>query len=143
MGIPSAPGKFRVPAPKPIPTPVLPLKGRGPKPSSESDIWARATGTLDLAILSIPPDAHARSPAFPRFRRRPGRLPARRSRHHDSDAREIPRDRFRSEEHTSYAEPDKVAITDLALDLKVDFGTKTIPRTAPYTTDRKDTKTPL
>src|SRR3546814_13047713 len=32
MGFPSAPGKFRVPAPKPIPTPALPLKGRGPKP---------------------------------------------------------------------------------------------------------------
>src|SRR3546814_16063979 len=30
-----------------------------------------------------------------------------------------------SHDALSYAEPDKVAITDLALELKVDFGTKT------------------
>ncbi|MDN5781553.1 MAG: M1 family metallopeptidase [Luteimonas sp.] len=41
------------------------------------------------------------------------------------------------DEH-SYAEPGKVAITDLALDLKVDFDTKTISGTATYTLDWKD-----
>src|SRR3546814_14426719 len=43
-----------------------------------------------------------------------------------------------SHDALSYAEPDKVAITDLALDLKVDFGTKTIAGTATYTLDWKD-----
>jgi leukotriene-A4 hydrolase len=41
------------------------------------------------------------------------------------------------DEH-SYAEPGKVVITDLALDLKVDFDTKTIAGTATYTLDWKD-----
>src|SRR3546814_2699776 len=43
-----------------------------------------------------------------------------------------------SHDALSYAEPDKVAITDLALDLKVDFGTKTIAGTATYTLAWKD-----
>src|SRR3546814_2451267 len=42
-----------------------------------------------------------------------------------------------SHDALSYAEPDKVAITDLALNLKVDFGTKTIAGTATYTLDWK------
>jgi leukotriene-A4 hydrolase len=41
------------------------------------------------------------------------------------------------DEH-SYAEPDKVAIEDLQLDLKLDFDTKTIIGTATYTLDWKD-----
>jgi aminopeptidase N len=41
------------------------------------------------------------------------------------------------DEH-SYAEPGKVVITDLALDLKLDFDTKTIAGTATYTLDWKD-----
>ncbi|WP_226469430.1 M1 family metallopeptidase [Luteimonas panaciterrae] len=41
------------------------------------------------------------------------------------------------DEH-SYAEADKVAITDLALDLKIDFDTKTLSGTATYTLDWKD-----
>ncbi len=41
------------------------------------------------------------------------------------------------DEH-SYAEPDKVAISDLALDLKLDFDSKTIAGTATYTLDWKD-----
>lgn len=45
--------------------------------------------------------------------------------HHDRD------------EH-SYAEPDQVAITDLALDLKLDFDSKTISGTATYTLDWKN-----
>ncbi len=40
------------------------------------------------------------------------------------------------DEH-SYAEPDKVAITDLALDLALDFDTRTIAGTATYTLDWK------
>nr|MBP6439326.1 aminopeptidase [Thermomonas sp.] len=36
-----------------------------------------------------------------------------------------------TDEH-SYAEPDKVRTTDLALDLAVDFGTKTLTGTATY-----------
>src|SRR3546814_5750663 len=43
-----------------------------------------------------------------------------------------------SHDALSYAEPGKVAITDLALDLKVDFDTKTIAGTATYTLDWKD-----
>ncbi|HVI58591.1 MAG TPA: M1 family metallopeptidase [Luteimonas sp.] len=43
----------------------------------------------------------------------------------------------RPDEH-SYAEPGKVAITDLALDLKIDFDAKTISGTATYTLDWKD-----
>src|SRR3546814_21149527 len=43
-----------------------------------------------------------------------------------------------SHDALSYAEPDKVAITDRALDLKVDFDTKTIAGTATYTLDWKD-----
>ena len=38
----------------------------------------------------------------------------------------------------SYAEPDKVAITDLALDLKLDFEARTLSGTATYTLDWKD-----
>ena len=41
------------------------------------------------------------------------------------------------DEH-SYAEPDKVAITDLALDLKLDFDSKTLAGTATYMLDWKD-----
>jgi leukotriene-A4 hydrolase len=41
------------------------------------------------------------------------------------------------DEH-SYAEPQKVAIADLALDIAVDFDTKTIGGTATYTLDWKD-----
>ncbi|GAA3934844.1 M1 family metallopeptidase [Luteimonas lutimaris] len=41
------------------------------------------------------------------------------------------------DEH-SYAEPGKVAIDDLALDLKIDFDTRTIAGTATYTLDWKD-----
>src|SRR5690606_41896331 len=43
-----------------------------------------------------------------------------------------------SHDALSYAEPDRVAITDLALDLKLDFDTKTIAGTATYTLDWKD-----
>ena len=47
------------------------------------------------------------------------------------------------DEH-SYAEPDKVAIDDLALDLALDFGARTISGTATYTLDwRDDTATAL
>ncbi len=42
-----------------------------------------------------------------------------------------------TDEH-SYAEPGKVAITDLALDLKLDFDAKTISGTATYALDWKD-----
>src|SRR3546814_16204860 len=38
----------------------------------------------------------------------------------------------------SYAEPGKVALTDLALDLRVDFDTQTIDGTATYTLYCKD-----
>ena len=41
------------------------------------------------------------------------------------------------DEH-SYAQPDLVAITDLALDLKLDFDSKTLSGTATYTLDWKD-----
>lgn len=41
------------------------------------------------------------------------------------------------DEH-SYAEPDKVAIDDLALDLALDFGARTISGTATYTLDWRD-----
>ena len=41
------------------------------------------------------------------------------------------------DEH-SYAEPQKVAIDDLALDIAVDFDAKTIGGTATYTLDWKD-----
>ena len=41
------------------------------------------------------------------------------------------------DEH-SYAEPQKVAIADLALDIAVDFDAKTIGGTATYTLDWKD-----
>ena len=40
------------------------------------------------------------------------------------------------DEH-SYAEPDKVAITDLALDLAIDFDAKTLAGTATYTLEWK------
>src|SRR3546814_16870887 len=43
-----------------------------------------------------------------------------------------------SHDALSYAEPDKVAITDLALDLKVDFGPQTIAGPATSTPDWKD-----
>ncbi|MFC3716533.1 M1 family metallopeptidase [Luteimonas soli] len=43
-----------------------------------------------------------------------------------------------SHDALSYAEPGKVVITDLALDLKLDFDTKTIAGTATYTLDWKD-----
>ncbi len=44
----------------------------------------------------------------------------------------------RSHDESSYAEPDKVAITDLALDLKVDFDARQIGGTATYTLEWKD-----
>ncbi|MGE8281740.1 MAG: aminopeptidase, partial [Stenotrophomonas sp.] len=44
----------------------------------------------------------------------------------------------RSHDESSYAEPDKVVIKDLALDLKVDFDTKQIGGTATYTLEWKD-----
>ena len=42
-----------------------------------------------------------------------------------------------TDEH-SYAQPDKVVIDDLALDLKLDFDSKTIAGTATYTLEWKD-----
>ncbi|HBN52557.1 MAG TPA: aminopeptidase [Stenotrophomonas sp.] len=44
----------------------------------------------------------------------------------------------RSHDESSYAEPDKVAIKDLALDLKVDFDQKQIGGTATYALEWKD-----
>lgn len=44
----------------------------------------------------------------------------------------------RSHDESSYAEPDKVAISDLALDLKVDFDARQIGGTATYTLEWKD-----
>jgi len=44
----------------------------------------------------------------------------------------------RSHDESSYAEPDKVAITDIALDLKLDFDQKQIGGTAVYSLDWKD-----
>ncbi|MGH8087951.1 MAG: aminopeptidase, partial [Stenotrophomonas sp.] len=44
----------------------------------------------------------------------------------------------RSHDESSYAEPHKVVIKDLALDLKLDFDTKQIGGTATYTLDWKD-----
>ncbi len=44
----------------------------------------------------------------------------------------------RSQDESSYAEPGKVVITDLALDLAVDFDKKTIGGTATYKLDWKD-----
>jgi len=44
----------------------------------------------------------------------------------------------RSHDESSYAEPDKVVIKDLALDLKLDFDSKQIGGTATYTLDWKD-----
>ncbi len=44
----------------------------------------------------------------------------------------------RSHDESSYAEPDKVVIKDLALDLKVDFDTKQIGGTATYSLEWKD-----
>ncbi|MXV09262.1 MULTISPECIES: M1 family metallopeptidase [unclassified Xanthomonas] len=44
----------------------------------------------------------------------------------------------RSHDETSYAEPSKVVIKDLALDLKLDFDSKQIGGTATYTLDWKD-----
>jgi aminopeptidase N len=46
--------------------------------------------------------------------------------------------RTRSHDETSYAQPDKVAITDLALDLAIDFDKKEIGGSAVYTLDWKD-----
>ncbi|MFT4197491.1 MAG: M1 family metallopeptidase [Pseudoxanthomonas sp.] len=46
----------------------------------------------------------------------------------------------RAHDETSYAEPGKVAIKDLALDLKLDFDGKTLAGTATYTLDWKDPK---
>jgi leukotriene-A4 hydrolase len=44
----------------------------------------------------------------------------------------------RTHDESSYAEPDKVVIKDLALDLKLDFDAKQIGGTATYTLDWKD-----
>ncbi|WP_282298175.1 M1 family metallopeptidase [Stenotrophomonas sp. PS02289] len=44
----------------------------------------------------------------------------------------------RNHDESSYAEPDKVVIKDLALDLKLDFDNKQIGGTATYTLDWKD-----
>ena len=44
----------------------------------------------------------------------------------------------RSHDESSYAEPDKVVIKDLALDLKLDFDSKQIGGTATYTLEWKD-----
>ncbi len=44
----------------------------------------------------------------------------------------------RSHDESSYAEPDKVVIKDLALDVKVDFDSKQIGGTATYTLEWKD-----
>ncbi|MFT4248722.1 MAG: M1 family metallopeptidase [Pseudomonas sp.] len=44
----------------------------------------------------------------------------------------------RSHDESSYAEPDKVVVKDLALDLKLDFDKKEIAGTATYTLDWKD-----
>ncbi len=44
----------------------------------------------------------------------------------------------RSQDESSYAEPGKVVITDLALDLAIDFDKKTIAGTATYKLDWKD-----
>ncbi|WP_367347025.1 M1 family metallopeptidase [Stenotrophomonas bentonitica] len=44
----------------------------------------------------------------------------------------------RSHDESSYAEPDKVVIQDLALDLKLDFDARQIGGTATYTLDWKD-----
>ncbi|KRG44257.1 aminopeptidase [Stenotrophomonas pictorum JCM 9942] len=44
----------------------------------------------------------------------------------------------RSHDESSYAEPDKVVIKDLALDLKLDFDTRQIGGTATYTLEWKD-----
>ena len=46
----------------------------------------------------------------------------------------------RRHDESSYAEPDKVRITDLALDLKLDFDTKQLAGTATYTLDWTDPK---
>ena len=46
--------------------------------------------------------------------------------------------RTRSHDETSYAQPEKVAITDLALDLAIDFDKKEIAGSAVYTLDWKD-----
>ena len=44
----------------------------------------------------------------------------------------------RSQDESSYAEPGKVVITDLALDLAIDFDKKTIAGTATYKLNWKD-----
>ncbi|MDX3937382.1 MAG: aminopeptidase, partial [Stenotrophomonas sp.] len=44
----------------------------------------------------------------------------------------------RSHDESSYAEPDKVVVKDLALDLKLDFDSKQIGGTATYTLEWKD-----
>jgi len=44
----------------------------------------------------------------------------------------------RSHDESSYAEPDKVVIKDLALDLKLDFDSRQIGGTATYTLEWKD-----
>jgi aminopeptidase N len=46
----------------------------------------------------------------------------------------------RTHDESSYAEPDKVVIRDLALDLKLDFDAKELSGTATYTLDWKDPK---
>ena len=44
----------------------------------------------------------------------------------------------RSHDESSYAEPDKVVVKDIALDLKLDFDSKQIGGTATYTLEWKD-----
>ena len=44
----------------------------------------------------------------------------------------------RNHDESSYAEPDKVVIKDLALDVKVDFDSKQIGGTATYALEWKD-----
>jgi aminopeptidase N len=46
----------------------------------------------------------------------------------------------RRHDESSYADPGQVVITDLALDLKLDFDSKTLAGTATYTLDWKDPK---
>src|SRR3546814_5112956 len=65
MGIPSAPGKFRVPAPKPIPTPVLPLKGRGPKPFKRKRHLGARDGDASLGVPVHSPGCPCALSCFP------------------------------------------------------------------------------
>src|SRR5690606_5893721 len=119
------------------------MSGSGRETAASSGAGRR--GAAGAGATGPPSFTPALPPAAPdpRARPRPGRLllPACRGHAADSAPAAAPAPRSAAmadtDEH-SYAEPGKVVIDDLALDLKLDFDGRTLAGTATYTLQWKD-----